>query len=69
MIPAVSSQPPALRQFLLVLQRIHDGGDALGEEVGADHDGEGQRALNRPGKHDRSPRFMVGSGIARRATI
>ena len=29
-----------------MLQRIHDGGDALGEEIGAEHDRERQHGLH-----------------------
>ena len=30
-----------------MLQGVHDGGDAFGEEIGPDHDGEGEGALHR----------------------
>ena len=46
--PATSSQDHRCRQFAAMLQRVHDGGDAFGEEIGADHDGQRQRALHRP---------------------
>ena len=47
-----AASKPALGQFAAMLQRVHDGGDAFGEEIGADHDRQGKHALRGPRQQD-----------------